>query len=458
MPGRILVVDDVATNRIVMKVRLAEACYEVLQADGGRMALDLARRERPDLILLDVLMDDMNGIDVCRELKSDPETAGIPIIIVTATRRTEEKMRALQAGADEFLSKPLDELTLLARVRSLLRARETAQELALRDSTRRALGFGEAAQGFARQGRVALIAARREQALAWKTALKDRLGADLVVMTRAEALAQPDAATSPDLFVIAADLDRPGAGLRLLSDLRARAATRHGAVLMVVPDGAREAAAMALDLGANDLVGAPFDPQEMALRLDTQLTRKHQADRLRASVKDGLRLAVTDPLTGLFNRRYALPHLGHIADRAGTTGRPYAVMLLDLDRFKRINDRHGHAAGDKVLEQVARLLSSNLRPVDLIARIGGEEFLVALPDTPPDQARATAERLRQQIDGAPILLPGGTGTLRISASIGVAICEGGGCDVDILLARADAALYEAKAEGRNKVTISNTAA
>lgn len=458
MPGRILVVDDVATNRIVMKVRLSEACYDVLQADCGQSALRVAQRERPDLILLDLAMDDLDGIEVCRILKTDATTADIPIIMVTAARNPEDKLRALEAGADDFLTKPLDELTLLARVRSLLRARETAQELALRDGTRRALGFDDAAPGRHTRGRIALIAPRREDAMGWKTALAGRIDAELPVMTRAEALVLPEAGTAPDIFVIAADLDAPGGGLRLLSDLRSRAATRHAAIVIVVPDGARDLAVMALDLGANDLVSAPLDMEELALRLDTQLQRKRQADRLRASVQDGLQLAVTDPLTGLFNRRYALPHLARIAERAAETRRGFALMLLDLDRFKTVNDRHGHAAGDAVLEQVARLLTSNLRPVDLVARIGGEEFLVALPETEGDTALATAERLRKAVESAPILLPGGRGTLRVSVSIGVADCTGPLCDVDQVMMQADRALYAAKSAGRNTVTSGISAA
>lgn len=456
MPGRILIADDVATNRIVMKVKLNEACYEVLQAEGGRGALRLARAERPDLILLDVLMPDMDGITVCRKLRADPATAEIPVIMITGQRDPAAKMRALKAGADDFLSKPLDDAILLARVRSLLRARETAQELALRDGTRRALGFQEAARGFAPPGRIALVAHRREAALSWKSALLPHLpGVRFDVLSRHAALAWPDAARVPDIFVIAADLDRPLAGLSLLSDLRARPATRHAAVVMVVPDGAREAAAMALDLGANDLATAPFEPEEMALRLTTQLARKQQADRLRASVKDGLRLAVTDPLTGLFNRRYALPHLARIAERAKASGRPFAVMLIDLDRFKEINDRHGHAAGDAVLAAIARRLTASLRAVDMTARIGGEEFLVVLPETGLAEAKATAERLRVRINATPVALPGGAGPVCVSVSIGLALSEDGDGAAEALLARADRALYAAKAEGRNKVTVSS---
>lgn len=458
MPGRILVVDDVATNRIVMKVRLADACYQVIQADSGRAALHAARQDRPDLILLDVMMSDMDGIEVCRALKAAPETMEIPVIMVTSGASADSKIRALKAGADDFLTKPLDELLLLARVRSLLRASETAQELALREGTRRALGFDDPAASFVGQGRIALLAPRRKTAVAWKAALRTRLHADLPVMTRAEALALPCPERAPDVFLIAANLEGQSDGLSLLPDLRARSATRHASVVMLMPETARESAAMALDLGANDLIFDPFAVDELALRLEAQLVRKHQADRLRNSLQDGLEMAVRDPLTGLFNRRYALPHLARMAERAVEMRRPFAVMQLDLDRFKLVNDRHGHAAGDAVLEQVARILADNMRPVDLVARIGGEEFLVALPETTHDIAMQAAERLRRCVDETAVALPGGIGTLHVSCSIGVASCGNQPCTSQDLLRRADAALYAAKAEGRNKVTSGPAAA
>ncbi|MEX5727147.1 two-component system cell cycle response regulator [Rhodovulum iodosum] len=450
MPGRILVVDDLATNRIMMKVHLADAHYDVLQAAGGRAALDIARREAPDLILLDMMMPDLDGISVCERLRADPATAEIPIIIVTAATDARSRLRALAAGADDFLSRPLDELILLARVRSLLRARETAQELALRDGTERLLGFSEPAQGFAPPGRIALVAARAETAAGWQAALAGRLTDRIVPMTRAEALSPDPGHAVPDLFVIEGDLGGPGGGLRLLTELRSRSETRHAAVLIVLPPTARETAAMALDLGANDLMTAPLDGAELALRLKAQMARKRQADRLRDTLRDGLRMAATDPLTGLFNRRYALPHLARIAERADRTGRRFAVLLLDLDRFKAVNDRHGHAAGDAVLVAVAQRLRDNLRAVDLVARFGGEEFLVALPDTDATAACAAAERLRRVIGAAPVALPGG-GDLQVSASIGVAMGGAEAGTVSALIEAADAALYRAKSAGRDRV-------
>ncbi|MGC9418266.1 MAG: diguanylate cyclase [Rhodovulum sp.] len=467
MSRRILIVDDVATNRIVMKVRLSEAHYEVLQASDGAAAISAARRDRPDLILLDMTLPDMDGADLCRRLKAHPETATIPVIVVTAARAADAKMRALEAGADEFLSKPLDEMILLARVRNLLRARETAEELSLRNGTHRALGFAEAAAAFAHPGHIALITADARTGRTWRAALAPLLSDTLTTISRGEALTPPAGSHAPDVFVIDAQLAPNGAGLRLVSELRANVATRHAAVLVVVPEAARETAAMALDLGANDLIVGPVDPQELAIRIKSQLRRKNQADRLRATVEDGLRLAVTDPLTGLFNRRYALPHLARIAERAAETGRGYAVMLIDIDRFKRVNDRYGHAAGDAVLVEVARRLKDNLRAVDLVARIGGEEFMVALPETDPDRACATAERLRTLVAESPVRLPGGADEIGVTISVGVAFgsdrpLAAGDANVEAevatLMDQADRALYGAKASGRNTVEVSCTAA
>ncbi len=147
-------------------------------------------------------------------------------------------------------------------------------------------------------------------------------------------------------------------------------------------------------MGANEVIDNAIPPVEFSFRLMRQLQRKKKADRLRDTLKDGLLMAVTGPLSGLLNRRYAFPHMARIAKRSNASGSPFAVMVLDLDRFKRINDGFGHGAGDQVQKEIANRLKANVRSVDLIARIGGEEFLVVMPDTGIDAARIAAERLR----------------------------------------------------------------
>lgn len=460
MAGKILIVDDVATNRIVLKVKLGLACYESLQAGDGATALAMARDLAPDLMLLDLTLPDMDGIEVLRRLRADPATQDMPVVMISASNDRNARLRALQAGADEFLLKPVEEQMLLARIRNLIRVREAGEELRQRDATWRELGFAEPAAGFDLPGIVALIAARRETAMQWRGMLTPHLTDRLVVMSREEALAETPEGQLPDVYVIGSDVPGAGGGLRLMSDLRSRAGSRHASVCIVQAQGAADIAAIAFDLGANDLMDAGFAPEEMALRLRTLMRRKRTSDRLRASVKDGLRLAVTDPLTGLHNRRYAMPHLERIAERAAQEGRQFAVMLIDLDRFKSVNDTFGHAAGDAVLVEVARRLSQNIRAADLLARVGGEEFLVAMPDADGPTARRAAERLRHAVQALPIALPGGTGQVRPTVSVGLALSAppGTGEDVQALIDRADRGLLAAKAQGRNQVTVDDKAA
>lgn len=462
MTGRILIADDVATNRIIMKVKLAAACYRVEQADSGAAVLAALSDDLPDLLILDVDLPDIDGITVCRKIREDPATTDIPVIMVSARLDAETRLAALRAGAEEFLPKPLDEMILLARVRNLIRSRALGEELKLREGTARKLGFAEAPSTFARAERVVLVGRRPDIALRWCRGIEGKVSANIEIMPYEQLLDTLGKARSrPDLLVIPSGLKSGASGLILLAELRSRAETRHSAILVVHEDGDLFSAIAALDMGADDVLPATCTATEMALRIRRQLDRKAQADRLRATVEDGLKLAMTDPLTGLFNRRYALPHLSRIAARSITDDRPFAVMVLDIDHFKLVNDQHGHAAGDAVLQEVAQRIKDNLRSVDLVARFGGEEFLVAMPDTDLASARIAAERLRAVIEDTPVALPGSDGRVTVTLSIGVAI--GGEPDeatenVERLVDCADKALLWAKSGGRNQVTFGQTAA
>ncbi|MCE6951044.1 diguanylate cyclase [Cereibacter sphaeroides] len=460
MGGTVLIADNVATNRIVLKVKLGAACYRPLLAADAATCLAVARAEAPDLILLDLMLPDMSGIEVLRRLRADPLTREIPVVMISASRDAAVRLEALSAGADDYLAKPVDDLVLMARLRSLLRLRDATGEVAIRGAALRALGLAEEPEEFEGPACIALVAARPEVAIRWRKDLQALMPDRLLVQSREEALA--DTGAPPDLFIIDADLEGPGGGLRLMSELRSRAGTRHAAVCIVRSEVQGEGAAMAYDLGANDLLPAGFDPREARIRLRNVLRRKRRADRQRATLQNGLRLAVVDPLTGLYNRRYAGAHLAAVAERAQTLGERFAVMVIDLDRFKAVNDRWGHGAGDAVLVEVARRLHANLRPGDLLARIGGEEFLVALPDIRwQDEARAVAERIREAVEELPVQLPGG-GSLQVTVSIGLAFSSDGDSrrlePVADVINRADSALLVAKSGGRNQVTIGRTAA
>lgn len=476
MSGRILIVSDVPTNRIVLKVKLAAACYDVVACGSDEDIVETALRVRPRLILLDCDGSGEAAVRACAMIRAQATLAAMPIIAISSVAGSVAKqaqmLATLDAGADAFQSKPVDEAELLARIRNLVRVREISDELRLRDSTSRALGFAEGADDFARPARIALVAGDEATARGWRDALDGRVQHRISILDR-QAVLNDAAPALQDIYVIAADLSQGGDGLKLMSELRSRRWSRHASVVIVLPQIDPARAAMALDLGASDLIGEPVDGREMAVRLRGLVARKRESDRLRRRVRDGLKLAVTDPLTGLFNRRYALSHLARIQDRAVTSGQNFAVMVLDLDRFKRVNDTYGHAAGDSVLREVAKRLTGNLRSVDLVARIGGEEFLVAMPDTTVEEARNTALRLCRLIECEPIALPApGSGSIRQTVSIGVAL---GGCDgsatahpgsgkpadeslLDALIDRADQALLASKSQGRNKVTLGRDAA
>ena len=223
-----------------------------------------------------------------------------------------------------------------------------------------------------------------------------------------------------------------------------------------------EAVAMAFDLGADDVVRSPASPvRELAVRAPAGFCGASvHGDRRRARMEDSLRLALVDPLTGLYNRRFAVPQLATIAARAREEESQFAVMVMDLDRFKQVNDIYGHAAGDQVLVEVARRLSANLRDTDVLARIGGEEFLAILPKTCMAISRRVAERLCQAMEDAPIRLASGE-ELTVTVSIGVAVAGAAGAQsfsVEGLVEQADLALLESKGAGRNQVTYRLSAA
>jgi two-component system cell cycle response regulator len=468
MTGRILIVDDVATNRIMMKVKLATACYDVRTARTAAAAMEALATEEIDLLVMDVRLPDMSGIEATRRLRRDPETADVPILLVASSDAARMRIEGLSAGADDVVSWPLNEMAFLARVRSLLRARCEDRDTRLRmgglldlglSSSPKPAGFGEngqaafaAAPPKASGGRIALVGGTASAALAeHRDRLQSSFRHEVSMIGREEVLAI-GAESAPDVFLIDADCCGAGGGLRLMSELRSRRATRHSACIIVLPADDTERAANALDLGADDVIYKPAETGEIALRLRTQLARKRRADRMRDTLDTGLRLAVIDPLTGLHNRRYGLNHLEQVAARARAQGIRAGVILMDLDHFKAINDTHGHKVGDLVLSRVAQVLSDGLRAEDLVARIGGEEFLAILPNADLEQVRAAAERLRLAIESLRIPLPDG-GALSVTLSLGVAMLDDHADAPGRAVERADRALYAAKAEGRNRTQL-----
>ncbi len=443
MTARILVVDDIAANLRLLEAKLLNEYYEVALASSGPDALATANRWSPDVILLDVMMPGMDGYEVCRHLKADYATAHIPVVMITALVDPAERVRGLEAGADDFLSKPVDDATLFARLRALLRVKQVQDAWRLRSDTARDLGFEPPPDPCPSiEGATALVLS---EAPGEAQAIAGILAADGVVVqtaTELEAARRVLAEGNFDLAVLCL-AGEGGDVLRLASRLRAQSATRDLPVLLAADASQRGLVLRGFDLGANDHVLRPIDPNELRARARNQIRRRRYQERLRADLDRSLEMAVTDPLTGLRNRRYVRRHLEGVL-----RGTDAAVMLLDVDRFKLINDNHGHAAGDAALREVANRLKHHLRAADVVARYGGEEFMVVLAGAPTDYAATVAERLCLSLSAEPFAVAGLQ--LPITASIGLAIAPPG-TSVSTAVAAADAALYRAKEAGRNRV-------
>jgi len=443
MTARILVVDDIQANLRLLEARLRAEYYEVRLANSGESALREAAAWRPDIVLLDVMMPGMNGYETCRRLKADRATAHVPVVMVTALTDQSERVQGLEAGADDFLSKPVDDATLFARLRALMRTKQVEDAWRLRAETARGLGFeSPPPPGRDITGAHALVVAGRPGDLA---AVHDALGAEGVAVWEAEGEAEvaERLADGPVEIVIIGLGEDGAAGLRIASRLRAGEGHRDIPLLLLGDAAQRALVLRGLEIGANDHAFRPLDPAELRARARNQIRRRRTQERLRLDLDRSLELAVTDSLTGLRNRRFALRQLDVLLRNA-----PTAVLMLDVDHFKRVNDTLGHAAGDVVLVEVASRLRAHLRAADVIARVGGEEFLIALSGTPGDEAEAVAERLRATIAAVPV--PAGDHIVPVTVSIGLARMQVGG-SVDAALAAADAALFAAKAAGRNCV-------
>jgi len=449
MSARILVVDDIKANVKLLEAKLKAEYYDVLTAADGEEALAMIQEASPDIVLLDVMMPGMDGFEVCRRIRGDKKTAHIPVVMVTALDQTEDRVTGLEAGADDFLTKPVNDTALYARVKSLVRLKMMTDELMMRQSTGEKMGLvQDENMGLPQDvtGRILVIEDRQVAA--------QQIAQTVIEGSVIEVESNPDEALirvrSEDFDLIIASLDLQGAdGLRLCSQLRAIDATRQTPILAISDDNEMKRLVRALELGVNDYVSRPVDQHELNARVLTLLKRKKYQDKLKENIQLSFEMAITDQLTGLYNRRYMQTHLDGLFNRAQRESKSLSLLMMDMDHFKQVNDTHGHAVGDEVLMEFARRLQRNVRGLDLACRFGGEEFVVVMPETDPDFARIVAERLREDVAGQPFDTE--AGPLDITISIGIASSNEETKNGDDLLKKADEALYRAKDEGRNRV-------
>jgi len=453
MTARVLVVDDLRPNVKLLEAKLTSEYFDVITAADGPEALEKIRETQPDIVLLDVMMPGMDGFEVCQKIKADPEMMHIPVIMITALSDAADRVRGLESGADDFLTKPVNDIAMFARVRSLVRLKMLTDEWRLREQTSGQLGVLKDEKPLyevnARHANVLVLDDNEVDA----AKVRATLGQDddeVSAVSSVEAAQAKLRDERYDLVIVNLRL-RDQDALRFCSQMRASELTRHTPILVVAEEDDTDRLAKGLDLGINDYLIKPIDRQELLARTRTQIRRQRFQERLRDNYERSLAMALTDSLTGLYNRRYLTAHMAALIERMGESGKPLAVLMFDIDFFKQINDSHGHAVGDEVLVELSRRVVHNVRSVDTVARLGGEEFIVVMPDTEEPVASTVAERLRANVAKDPFRVRGGDDqALEITISVGAAMFEPGVDSVDSVIKKADDALYEAKRSGRNK--------
>lgn len=451
MTARVLIVDDIPTNVRLLEARLNAEYYDLVTASSGPEALSLCQSSDIDIVLLDVMMPDMDGFEVCQRLKADTRTQHIPVLMVTALDQPSDRVRGLQVGADDFLTKPVDDMQLLARVKSLVRLKSLTDELRARATTGQQIAIEDAMRAMdqvtSTGGSILIVDSDGRHA--------ERIKGYLAPEHRVDILTQPADAVFQvtgahyELALIAMSLTDFDP-LRVCSQIRTLEHTRTLPIILMSDEVDKPKVMRALDLGVNDYISRPVERNELAARVRTQIRRHRYAQELRQSVNNTMALAVTDDMTGLYNRRYLDRHLSVMLEKAQSQDRDMALMILDIDHFKAVNDTYGHDAGDAALKEFAARLKRNIRGVDLACRFGGEEFVVLMPDTDHQQAEAVAERVRNAIAERSFDVGAGR-PLSLTVSAGVALNETEGDTPETLIKRADLALYRAKREGRNRV-------
>jgi two-component system, cell cycle response regulator len=455
MSALILVVDDTPANVMLLEAKLTNEYYDVVTAVDGFEAIKQAKEHSPDLILLDVMMPGMDGFETCRQMKADPAISHIPVVMVTALNSAEDRVNGLQAGADDFLTKPIDDAALMARVRSLVRIKTLIDELRLRDQSGAEMGVlgDNADKSFLMDvsgSRVLLI----DDDIVQSKYIVDGISQTYQVtqVTQIDDTMRVATEQPFDCVLVSTQLSEVD-GLRLSMHLKTKDELRHIPLIIMVDEEERNTMLKGLELGVNDYISLPVDLNELHARVQTQIRRKKYQDALKSNYQQTISMAITDGLTGLYNRHFLSTHLNNMVQQALQTGRPLSNIILDMDKFKSVNDTYGHDVGDEVLVQLSKVIVNAIRSADLAARYGGEEFVVLMPETDIFDAAEVAERIRVMVERTPFKVSHAVGELNLTVSVGVSHLRSDGDTAQELHKRADEALYRCKEGGRNQVQL-----
>ena len=463
----ILIVDDEPLLRHAIRHYLESYDFAVVEAASGLEALERLPDVRPDLILLDIMMPGLNGLEVCRALKGDEATAAIPVVLLTGRGGLEDRIQGLNAGAGDYLTKPVEPGELLARVKAQLRTKQLYDELErqqreliqLLDLAKVVSSSLQASEIFRLivERTAELVEARRcslvvmgEEDIGYVVASSDdpNLTQRRIDLARYPEIQEAVRWHEPVVVEDVAQDPR-------MIEVREVVLALGFRSLLVIPISLRDTVVGTLVL-RTARAGQPFTDRELQLcQLIAEiaavaLQNAHLFESLELAKLDLERLTLIDDLTQIYNRRLLFRRLEEEVHRAKRYGVPLSCIMLDVDDFKRVNDQFGHAQGDLVLKELAAVVKGTVRRSDLFARYGGEEFVLLLPMTEGEGAWAEAERIRQtvKVHSFPVIAP----HLPLTVSQGIANYPANTITkATDLLELADRALYRAKQAGKDTV-------
>jgi len=448
---RILIVDDEPVNVKLMGAILSTEQFDIISAFNGKTALELVNTQKVDLVLLDIMMPEIDGYEVTKEIKRNIQTKDIPVILVTALHGKEDKMRGLQAGADEFLTKPVNKVEIIARVKSMLRLRQYQEQINIRKKSEEPLSIPSLNPSSNRNTTqcVLLVEDDVKDLKLIQQLVSNEPYCLRIVKSGEDAIAL---ALKEKIDLILLDIILPGLdGYQVCQYLKKNNSTCDIQILMITCLSDLESKLKGVEEGVDDFLVKPIDNRELKSRINALLKKKSYLNQLHTHRERALSLAINDGLTRLYNQSYLKRYLEAEVPRSINRGYLTGLLIADLDNFKKYNDAMGHLFGDQIIKKFAEIIKISIREIDFPARYGGEEFAIVFPYADKKIVLNIAESIRKAIEDHIFLDATDPTFASITTSIGVAFCPEHANNADDLIEKADYMLYRAKKMGKNQV-------